>query len=149
MKKSECAALRRIHFFSFIIVGSAFSKSHRLDKAACSFGEGIALCQRFPEVLAVVAVQAVDHLVGDDIVDYPTRPTPDLITDADVAVSGAAVGAAPKLCVHVPYPTDSLPLDLTPEIFLVDIFSALLEFGVGAALGQLILFLELSRYLVE
>ncbi len=118
-----------------ILILFPLCKPHPLDEAARPLGEGIAFSERFPVLFAVVAVQAVDHLVGDNVVDHPLGPAFDLIADADMAISGAAVGAAAQLSVHIAYPADGIPFDLSLEIFLVEIYSALLELGVGAALG--------------
>lgn len=81
----------------------------------------------------MVTVFAVGEFVGDDGVDDPFGPVSDFVTDADVPVCGAAVGAGAEAGVHVADPADGDPVEFIVEAGFIDAFRALLQICVGAA----------------
>ncbi len=100
--------------------------------------------QRLPEFRAVIGMQAVGHLMGDDIIDHPLRPIPDLLTDADMPIGRSTRGAGAQPGFHRLNPADGFPLDIAVKILAVDQAGAFLQVFIGAAAGKLALFFQLA-----
>lgn len=124
-------------------------KAYPTDEPARPLGEGKSLFQGGPKLIAVIFVQAMGHFVGNDVVYDPIGPVLNFITNANMAVGIAAIGATAVAGGHVAHPADGLPLDAAVEIFFVDVFGALLKLRIGAAFGQLLAFLQVLGDLIE